>query len=42
MIDVCAYGKNSDAGVFSNTAFYRNISGGNINLPEDTELSNSD
>lgn len=42
MIDVGAYGKDSDAGVFSNSTIYRNLASGNIKLPEDTQLPNSD
>lgn len=37
-----AYGKDSDAGVFSNYAIYQNLTNGNITLPENMELPNSD
>lgn len=42
MIDVGACGKDSDAGVFSNSPIYRGIENGSIHLPEDTQLPNSD
>lgn len=42
MIDVGAYGKDSDSGVFLNSAIYRNIENGCIVLPKDKELPNSE
>lgn len=41
MIDVVAYGKDSDAGVFTNSAIYQNLTNGNITLPENMQLPNS-
>lgn len=42
MIDVGAYGKDSDAGVFTNSAIYQNLTNGNIALPKNMQLPNSD
>lgn len=40
MVDVGAYGKDSDAGVFSNSAMYTNIEKGGLILPNDSQLPN--
>lgn len=40
MIDVGAYGKDSDAGVFANSSINHAITNGIINLPNDKELPN--
>lgn len=40
MIDVGAYGKDSDSGVFSNSEIYRNIENGSLPLPKDLQLPN--
>lgn len=42
MIDVGAYGKDSDAGVFSNSPIYQNIENGTLLLPKDQQLPNSE
>lgn len=41
MIDVEAYGKDSDGGVLSNSTFYQRIENGSLKLPKETELPNS-
>nr|CAI5838201.1 unnamed protein product [Callosobruchus analis] len=42
MIDVGAYGKDSDAGVFSNSPIYQNIENGTLPLPKGQKLPNSE
>nr|CAI5856878.1 unnamed protein product [Callosobruchus analis] len=42
MIDVGAYGKDSDAGVFSNSPIYQNIENGTVPLPKGQKLPNSE
>ncbi|XP_057662520.1 uncharacterized protein LOC130897603 [Diorhabda carinulata] len=42
MIDVDAYGKDSDAGAFSNSPIYQNIESGILPLPKSQELPNSE
>lgn len=41
MIDVGAYGKDSDGSVMSNSKFYQRIDNGSLKLPEETKLPNS-
>jgi len=41
MIDVGAYGKDSDGGVLSNSTFYQRIEIGSLKLPKEGELKNS-
>lgn len=41
MIDVGAYGKDSDSNVMSNSTFYQRIDNGSLKLPEETKLPNS-
>lgn len=41
MIDVGAYGKDSDGSVLSNSKFYQRIDDGSLKLPEETNLPNS-
>ncbi|KAL4153124.1 hypothetical protein QTP88_000957 [Uroleucon formosanum] len=41
MIDVGAYGKDSDGSVMSNSNFYRRIENGSLKLPNETKLPNS-
>jgi len=41
MIDVGAYGMDSDGSVMSNSTFYQRIDNGSLKLPEETKLSNS-
>lgn len=41
MIDVGAYGKDSDSSVMSNSNFYRRIENGSLKLPNETKLPNS-
>jgi len=38
MIDVGAYGKDSDDGVLSNSTFYQHIENGSLKLPKETKL----
>ncbi|VVC46243.1 Hypothetical protein CINCED_3A011348 [Cinara cedri] len=40
MIDVGAYGKDSDGSVLSNSTFYQRIENGSLKLPEETRLPN--
>lgn len=42
MIDVGAYGKDSDGAVFSNSPIYQNIENGTLLLPKDQYLPNSE
>uniref|UniRef100_A0A0A9XYF6 Putative nuclease HARBI1 n=1 Tax=Lygus hesperus TaxID=30085 RepID=A0A0A9XYF6_LYGHE len=41
MIDVGAYGKDSDGGVFANTLFYKDLESGKTILPSESTLPNS-
>lgn len=41
MIDVGAYGKDSDGSVLSNSKFYQRIDNGSLKLPDETKLPNS-
>lgn len=41
MIDVGAYGKDSDGSVMSNSNFYKRIESGSLKLPNETKLPNS-
>ncbi|PNF38452.1 hypothetical protein B7P43_G04032 [Cryptotermes secundus] len=40
MVDVGAYGKDSDAGVFCNSVIHQNIRNGSLPLPKDKQLPN--
>lgn len=42
IIDVGAYGKDSDGGVLSNSIFFQELNSGNIQLPPEERLPNSD
>ncbi|CAK1590297.1 unnamed protein product [Parnassius mnemosyne] len=42
IIDVGAYGKDSDGGVLSNSKFFQELNSGNIQLPPEERLPNSD
>lgn len=42
IIDVGAYGKDSDGGVLSNSNFFQELDSGNVQLPPEERLPNSD
>jgi hypothetical protein len=41
-VDVVAYGKNSDGGIFHNSTLGRALRNGNLNIPGDKELPGTD
>lgn len=40
-VDVGSYGKCSDSGIFKNSTFYKKLSEGNLNIPDDKPLPGS-
>ena len=41
LVDVGAYGKDSDGGVLSNSSIYKNLESGTLKLPVERKLPNS-
>ena len=42
LVDVGAYGKDSDGGLLSNLSIYKNLESGTLKLPVERKLPNSE